>query len=453
MRFPRLLSALLISSLFVPLMAQAITFPDVPSTHPYATEINGLVEKGVISGNPDGTFRPSDPVNRAAMLKMLYLAAGTSAAAPSTVCFPDVPKGSWYESYVCDAAAKSYVKGYTDGTFKPSRPVSRAEAIKMIFAVMGLTMEAASASVPYGDVATSAWYAPYVSSALARAVLPLRSHASDTTLSPDEPIDRAEAAALIWNGMQAMTESASSVSSQAASAGSSAASSVGQTSSRKQVNVDDTGASAQVLTMTFPFTDMQQFKSKAPFSYRFHLDKTLVAEFTAQVRDGKPGGVTCTLFRLEHDGFSTEYYIGYVENNACYLRNALTAGDYQLQLSPTLPDTPYTVSSKVAQGDNNDGFSEAVEIPYGKARTEYVESNDLQDWYKFTVRQERQMRFGLTSADNLSCIIMPSSDVDLFGFEGPACNANYTYPIGTYYVGIGHGNPKALRQTYTVELK
>ena len=80
MRFARPFSLILTLSLLVPLLAQAVTFPDVPATHPFVQAIDGLVQMGVINGNPDGTFRPGDPVNRAAMLKMLYLASGKTPA-------------------------------------------------------------------------------------------------------------------------------------------------------------------------------------------------------------------------------------------------------------------------------------------------------------------------------------------------------------------------------------
>lgn len=45
--------------------------------------------------------------------------------------FKDV-KGHWAEKYICDAAAKGIVNGYEDGTFKPDKPVTRAEVAAML---------------------------------------------------------------------------------------------------------------------------------------------------------------------------------------------------------------------------------------------------------------------------------------------------------------------------------
>ncbi len=456
MRFARPFSLILTLSLLVPLLAQAVTFPDVPATHPFVQAIDGLVQMGVINGNPDGTFRPGDPVNRAAMLKMLYLASGKTPASTSVDCFPDVEEGSWYETYVCDAAAKGYVMGYAaDNTFKPARPVTRAEALKMVIVVFGINVGEASVtgSATYTDAPVDAWFASYVNSALQAGIIPLSGREYATTLSPNEPIDRAEAAAFIWNGTQSSAvSSASNSTSFDAATTSSAGSAASQVSSRKKVDLDDTGASARVFSLNFPFDDIQRFEGKTSFSYRFHADTSFVADVTAKIRDGQ-GGLTCTLFRLDADGMSTEYYLGYTEGAGCYLRSALSAGDYQLQLQPTVAGTEYVVETAVGSGDGNDGFSQAANLPFRLTRVGVLEDNDLEDWFTFTLTSEQKMTLSLTSADKLRCIINPSSNVDLFGFEGPGCNAAYTYPSGTYYVGIGHAFPKAQRQLYTIELK
>ncbi|MFA6039306.1 MAG: S-layer homology domain-containing protein [Candidatus Peribacteraceae bacterium] len=460
MRRPRLSSVLFASFLIVSSLAQAGlptaalaeagVFPDVAATHVFRPAIEGLVRLNVISGNPDGTFRPGDPVNRAAMLKMLYLAFRKTPAASSTGCFPDVQKGSWYEQFVCDAAAKGYVMGYAaDNTFKPSRPVTRSEALKMVLVVRG-NASAAGGSVPYTDVPADAWFLPYVSQALQAGILPLTGKEEDNALAPAEPIDRAEAAALIWNALQGSSSSAASAGS---SDGASSAASSGQASSRTQAEFDDTGATADMLSPTFPFEDTQRFHGKKPFSYRFTVDSSKVAEFTVGLRDGGQGDVSCTLFRMEKEGFSTEYYLGYQEKGACRLKVAVRPGDYQLQLQPTVADTSYLVESGVGSGDGNDGFIQAPVLLFGKTRVDMLEANDLEDWFTFTVHQEEEMTLDLSSNESLRCLIYPSSDVDLFGFEGPSCGTAYAYPVGTYYVGIGHAIPRELKQTYTLELK
>ena len=77
----------ILSALTLNMTAYAAVFPDVPDNHLYREAIEKLVGSQVINGNPDGTFKPEEAVNRAAMLKMLYKAAGRS---------PDPSRGGSY---------------------------------------------------------------------------------------------------------------------------------------------------------------------------------------------------------------------------------------------------------------------------------------------------------------------------------------------------------------------
>ena len=205
--------------------------------------------------------------------------------------------------------------------------------------------------------------------------------------------------------------------------------------------------------MSFPFNDVKRFAAKKPFSYRFTLTSPTVVDVTSGLNAGESGMLSCTLFKLEKDGLSTEYYIGFKEGTSCYLRTALTAGDYQLQLQPTVPDVYFSVSAKAGQGDGNDGLSQAERLQAGQVRVEVLDSNDLEDWFTFTVTTEQTMTLALTSSQQLRCLVYPGPDVDIFGFDSPVCGAAYLYPVGTYHVSVGHALPRAARQTYSIELK
>lgn len=57
--------------LLPPVLDREITFSDLSGTHPFSAEINSLVDNEVINGYPDGTFRPKDPITRAATTVIL----------------------------------------------------------------------------------------------------------------------------------------------------------------------------------------------------------------------------------------------------------------------------------------------------------------------------------------------------------------------------------------------
>ena len=104
MRYLRSLSVAALA--VIPLAVSAISFPDVPSNYPHKAAIEALADRGVIGGNPDGTFAPHNPVDRASILKMLYKAANITPDLSKVKCMSDVAAGSWYETFVCDAVAR-----------------------------------------------------------------------------------------------------------------------------------------------------------------------------------------------------------------------------------------------------------------------------------------------------------------------------------------------------------
>jgi hypothetical protein len=64
--------AMILSILNLPVATgQQPSFSDVPGTHPYAGAIATAAFYGLVQGNPDGTFRPDAPVNRAEVAKLI----------------------------------------------------------------------------------------------------------------------------------------------------------------------------------------------------------------------------------------------------------------------------------------------------------------------------------------------------------------------------------------------
>lgn len=146
--------------LFVP-FAMAATVSDI-SKNPNRSSFEYLFTNGVISGYPDGTFRPESRINRAELMKTLAISVGAQPDATQYHhCFSDV-SNEWFAPYVCYAKEQSWIKGYEDGTFRPGNPVNTAEAIKMMVNAYGFTLMQSSSSSPYEDVDPSAWYAPFI---------------------------------------------------------------------------------------------------------------------------------------------------------------------------------------------------------------------------------------------------------------------------------------------------
>lgn len=455
------ISALLLSQ-SVSLVTGAAVFPDVPDGHMYQEEIEFLVGMQVINGNPDGTFSPLRNVNRAEMLKMLYRVAGKTPDAAARLCFPDVQPGSWYEPYVCDAAKGRYVEGYSDGTFRPERPVTRVEALKMITTVLGIPVpelsQRARDVVKFVDVSFSAWYTKYLYLAFTRGILPIEGQ-DGPRFFPDRPLLRGEAAAYIHKALhlkdeEEETSSESNVSSAASSEEKTEEVTSSAVATKEEAVSSVAPSSPLVKDVRLPLPKEEGvFSGKQATLYRFALAENRVLRLQISLAMGQPGKVTCRLYRLEEQGFSMEYYLGFEEQGKCAMRVALAPGSYQWEVRPSERDAAYGVEIVDAAGDGNDGFREAKTIGKAAPRMGVLEVGDTADWYKFTVPEEGDMMLQVTSAEGLGCLIYPMADVDIYGFSGPQCGESYRYTPGTYYVGIGRAAGKAGSAKYTVQWK
>jgi len=94
--------------------------------------IDKLVERGIFSGNPDGTFAPDRALNRAEFCKILIQATEVEPYTGSEPSFPDVKKTDWFFGYVETAKREGWLSGYPDGKFRPGNTLNRAEAAKIL---------------------------------------------------------------------------------------------------------------------------------------------------------------------------------------------------------------------------------------------------------------------------------------------------------------------------------
>lgn len=104
--------------------------------HPYYDALTSLKIEGVMRGYPDGLFRPDNVVNRAEFMKIVLLANHIEPSGQD--CFPDVRR-EWFAPWVCAATERGIVSGYPDGLFRPERTISFAEAAKMLTKTLGGT--------------------------------------------------------------------------------------------------------------------------------------------------------------------------------------------------------------------------------------------------------------------------------------------------------------------------
>jgi len=168
-----LITALVFSLAAIPMTA-ATALSDI-SGHWAEKSINALLDKNYVSGYPDGTFKPDNAVTRAEFLKILTSVLNIPPATGGTSQFSDVTPEDWFFGYIVAAVDKGIVSGYPDGTFKPNNPITRQEAAKIVVKAQGIDETQAAVDFTLsmltdGDQVAE-WARPFVAAAVENEIM------------------------------------------------------------------------------------------------------------------------------------------------------------------------------------------------------------------------------------------------------------------------------------------
>ena len=194
-RFKRLVAILVITAIMLPYGTFAAGGKNDISNHWAKEEIEYLLGKNIVSGYPDGSFKPDKSITRAEFIKIINNAFGYSEI--GQVKFTDVKKADWFYDEIGKAVAAGYINGYTDGTMKPNNPITRQEVSKIMVVVFGLSETESESANGFKDSSKiDAWAKVYVSILKDKGYI---SGYPDGTFRPTSPITRAEAVKIITN--------------------------------------------------------------------------------------------------------------------------------------------------------------------------------------------------------------------------------------------------------------
>lgn len=101
-------------------------FKDVSERYGFYEEVEYLTAREVINGFPDGTFRPDEGITRAQAAIMLGRSLGFSGVQQDTQ-FSDVGRDSVASGYIAEAVKNNIISGYPDGTYRPGEMVTRGD--------------------------------------------------------------------------------------------------------------------------------------------------------------------------------------------------------------------------------------------------------------------------------------------------------------------------------------
>jgi hypothetical protein len=147
----------------------APSYPDVPATHWAAGDIQVMKDEGIMIGDVSGTFRPDAFITRAEtaalVLRMLKVAPIQNLTASS---FKDVPVTNWAIGYIESMQKYGLITGYPDGTYKPDAQILRSEFTAIADRALGREISASSqvtglgGGVLWPDVPVTHWAYLYI---------------------------------------------------------------------------------------------------------------------------------------------------------------------------------------------------------------------------------------------------------------------------------------------------
>lgn len=186
-----------------PSPTSTVNLSDVTSDYWARPFIQALADNNVISGFPDGSFRPNQSVTRAEFAALIQKAFGNQNRIRqlSAGGFSDVPAGYWAASAIQNAYEIGFLSGYPGNVFRPNQQIPKVEAIVSISNGLGLSAsDTSTLSTYYTDASAIPNYA--VSSVAAATQASLVVNYPDVKqLNPQQALTRAEAAALLYQAL------------------------------------------------------------------------------------------------------------------------------------------------------------------------------------------------------------------------------------------------------------
>ncbi|WAM34563.1 S-layer homology domain-containing protein [Caldicellulosiruptor morganii] len=180
-------------------------FSDLPQNHWAYNAVKFMVERGIITGYPDGTFRPDNPVTRAEFARIMVIALNLPFKVTDNPSFKDVPRDHWAYPYV--ETAKYFLTGFRTSSgdyFKPSDYAVREDMAVALVKAKGLQNENVDVNILNNYIdreQISKNLTKYVAIAIAKGIMvgsPVP-NSNQLKFEPQGILTRAQAAMLLYN--------------------------------------------------------------------------------------------------------------------------------------------------------------------------------------------------------------------------------------------------------------
>jgi hypothetical protein len=182
--------------------ACSLTFSDVRPGSTFYPFVQCLACREIVSGYPDNTFRPSNPVTRGQLSKIVSNSAGFNDP-PGAQIFEDVPPGSTFYEWVQRLASRGYMSGYPCGGvgepcgsanlsyFRPNSGATRGQAAKIISNAAGFTDVIWPEWYTFADVPPASAFWVYIQRLVNNRPFAIQGYPCGGPGEPCDPMNRA----------------------------------------------------------------------------------------------------------------------------------------------------------------------------------------------------------------------------------------------------------------------
>ncbi|ABR49805.1 glycoside hydrolase, family 18 [Alkaliphilus metalliredigens QYMF] len=166
----------------------------------------------IVSGYPDGTFKPQNDISRAELITMLVRAQGDpKQKMDMKQTFQDVTSTHWAYPFIQQAVKQGIIvpEDYPNLKFQPEKAITRSEIAMMVVRGLGIEIESNREKIAthfLDDGNISAQMRPYIQKASEIGIISGYAQAEGFTFKPNHTATRAEAVILLYKFLQNKTE-------------------------------------------------------------------------------------------------------------------------------------------------------------------------------------------------------------------------------------------------------
>ena len=178
------------------------TFSDIQSY--WGQEcISQMAPRKLVSGYPDGSFRPNSTITRAEFAVLMLNAFPDAPVKRSGTTFKDVPANHWANKAIQDAYRRGFFSGYPGGLFQPSQPIPRVQAIGVLAGALNYSIPTNPNGMLRQYFDDAAQIPDYAKNAIASATIGtlVVNYPNVKQLKPNQSATRGEVAALMCGAL------------------------------------------------------------------------------------------------------------------------------------------------------------------------------------------------------------------------------------------------------------